>query len=242
MRNNLNSPITVNNRYESLKDDKKYEDDFVDDWQREDGDGNNCHNTKEPIRQKDFISKSSTRNNKKNDVHRNKRTVNNKRSVTILGDSIVKGIQGHKMKSAVNNTMNIFVKSFPGANTEDMYSYTKPTLKHNPNLIILHCGTNDLRNDRSTESIAEDIVRLAYSLKTETTDVIVSGITPRYDNLDGKGKEVNKILYNKLSEINLGFINNGNIDPSLHLNNSGLHLNYSGVKTLADNYLDMINL
>ena len=35
VRNNLNSPITLNNRYESLKDDKKYEDDFVDDWQRE---------------------------------------------------------------------------------------------------------------------------------------------------------------------------------------------------------------
>ena len=146
------------------------------------------------------------------------------------------------MKLALNNTTNVYVKSFPGANTEDMYSYTKPTSKRNPNLIILHCGTNDLRNEISSERIADNIVTLARSLKTEATDIIVSGITPRNDNLDMKGREVNKLLCRKLSGQNLGYIDNTNIDVNQHLNKSGLHLNYLGVKTLADNYLDIIDL
>ena len=41
---------------------------------------------------------------------------NKKRTITILGDSIVKGIEGYKMREALNNTTNVYVKSFSGAN------------------------------------------------------------------------------------------------------------------------------
>ena len=41
-------------------------------------------------------------------------TANKKRSVTILGDSIIKGIEGYKMKQATRNSnTNVYVKSFP---------------------------------------------------------------------------------------------------------------------------------
>ena len=170
--------------------------------------------------------------------HQNKK----KRTVTILGDSIVKGIEGYKMREALNNTTNVYVKSFSGANIDDMKSYIKPSTRRNPHAIIIHCGTNELRNDNTAEEIADNIVNLALSVKTETTEVIISGITPRKDKLNAKGMKVNEYLYKKLSERNMGFINNDNIDANIHLNKSGLHLNYIGTKRLADNFLDIINI
>ena len=51
-----------------------------------------------------------------------------KRSTTeILGDSMVKGIQGFKMKEAVRHKENVFVRSFPGANIDAMNYYEKVT-------------------------------------------------------------------------------------------------------------------
>ena len=155
---------------------------------------------------------------------------------------MIKDIEGYKMKKALNNKTNVYVKCFPGASIEDMHSYAKPTMRHDPNLIIIHCGTNDLRKEKTAAVIADDIVTLARSLKTDSTEVIVSGIVPRRDKLDEKRKEVNSYLNRKLNEINLGFIDNGNINAMNNLNKSGLHMNYAGTKILADNFLDIINL
>ena len=41
-----------------------------------------------------------------------------------------------------NSNTNVYVKSFPGATIDDMYSYAIPSLKHEPNAIIIHCGMN----------------------------------------------------------------------------------------------------
>ena len=155
---------------------------------------------------------------------------------------MIKDIEGYKMKKALNNKTNVYVKYFPSASIEDMHSYAKPTMRHDPNLIIIHCGTNDLRKEKTAAVIADDIVTLARSLKTDSTEVIVSGIVPRRDKLDEKRKEVNSYLNRKLNEINLGFIDNGKINVMNNLNKSGLHMNYAGTKILADNFLDIINL
>ena len=186
------------------------------------------------------ITNSDNRKNRNNNI--NKDVTNKRRSVTIMGDSMIKDIEGYKMKKALNNKTNVYVKCFPGASIEDMHSYAKPTTRHDPNLIIIHCGTNDLRKEKTAAVIADDIVTLARSLKTDSTEVIVSGIVPRRDKLDEKRKEVNSYLNRKLNEINLGFVDNGNINAMNNLNKSGLHMNYAGTKILADNFLYIINL
>ena len=81
-----------------------------------------------------LITDNNSRNEQNSQVNKNT-TSNKKRSVTILGDSMVKGIEGYKMKKALNNKINVYIKSFPGAIIEDMYSYAKPSLKHDPNVI-----------------------------------------------------------------------------------------------------------
>ena len=83
-------------------------------------------------------------NNKPNeasskDSHRNNETY----TTVIVGDSIVKNIYGQKMGNNTNS--RVFVKSFSGATTGDMGHYIKPTLERNPDHVILHVGTNDLK-------------------------------------------------------------------------------------------------
>ena len=42
------------------------------------------------------------------------------------------------------------VRPHPGATTVDMIDYIKPELCHKPDIVILHCGTNDITNDVNT--------------------------------------------------------------------------------------------
>ena len=105
-----------------------------------------------------------------------------------------------------------------------MESYIKPTLKNKPERIIIHCGTNDLKNN-TPQSIGDNILSLAKSSQQENNTVFVSSIVPRKDHLDKKCKEVNIIFEKRCNEMNLAFISHGNISTRYHCNYDGLHLN-----------------
>ena len=112
----------------------------------------------------------------------------------VVGDSIVKKVKCWELSTKDD----LFaVRSLPGAKTDDMESYVKPTLKSKPERIIIHCGTNDLKNN-TPQSIANNILSLAKSSQQKNNTVFVSSIVPRKDHLDKKGKEVNIILEKKM--------------------------------------------
>ena len=69
------------------------------------------------------------------------------------------------MSNKVKSDCKIFVKHFAGATTNCMEDYMKPSLRKDPNHIILHVGTNDLILDRTSQDIATSIVNLACSIK-----------------------------------------------------------------------------
>ena len=133
---------------------------------------------------KNPIDESSTEQNENDKfiVISNKKK-SNKRSITIIGDSTVKDIKSFKMRKALSSSDKIYVKSFPGAKSEDMIDYIKPSLKYNPDLLILHVGTNSLRSNKTSEEIAEDITKLATEAKSNAKDIIISGIIPRNDDV-----------------------------------------------------------
>ena len=72
-----------------------------------------------------------------------------------------------------------------------MSDYAKPTMKHEPDFVILHTGTNDLKSANSPEVISDEIIKLALNLKTDNNDIAISGILPRNDDLNTKGQEMN---------------------------------------------------
>ena len=147
-------------------------------------------------------------------------------STEIIGDSMVKHIQGYKMCEATNGQGKIFVRAFHGAKVDDMNSYSVPTTKKNPRRIVIHCGTNDISSGTAPNEVAEEIVDLATNPKSHKNEVFVSSIVARGDRWNERVSQVNNILKDKCNREGLPFIDNSNIEPAHHLNRSNLHSKY----------------
>ena len=160
------------------------------------------------------------------------------RSITILKD-----IKPYKIRNALTSKERVYVKSFSGATIRDMHEYAMPSMRHNPNLIAIPVGTNDLRSIKSPTEIAQEIIELGMKLKSEENDITINSIVARNDEklLNEKRQKVNDLVKIKTSELGLGFIDHKDITPQLHCNHSGLHLNYDGTFKLGSNFVQMIN-
>ena len=76
----------------------------------------------------------------------NPKSVPTKNSVIIVGDSIVKHLTG----PGISKKNNIKIKTNPGATTEDIIDYIKPSIRKKPDFLLVHSGTNDLTNGINT--------------------------------------------------------------------------------------------
>ena len=192
------------------------------------------------------ISTANQDGEKSNVVDNNKfikvKAKNNARSISIIGDSIIKGMDPFKMKKSLPSKDKLYVKTFPGATIDDMKVYAIPTMKREPDLIILHCGTNNLPESKEPKVIAEEIINLAVELKTDDNEVMISGLTMRKDKHQDKGEKVNDYLKIKSSEIGLSFIDNSNLILNSHFNSKGIHLNFKGTQALANNFMNAIKI
>ena len=169
-----------------------------------------------------------------------KSTRQGKEMVVIAGDSIVKNIIGPKMSADYPDHYYI-VKPFPGATVSDMEDFIKPLTRRSPDKMILHVGTNDLRNNSSSKIIADSIVNIVTQIKEDSpgTAVGISAILVRNDNneLAAKATQTNNILKGYYCSRNrIPFLSNSNMNAS-HLNMRGFHLNRHGSLTLQQNLL-----
>ena len=174
-------------------------------------------------------NKSSNKNKKKN-------------VVVIAGDSLVKNMVGAYMgKDDADNYY--VVKPFPGATVEDMEDFIKPITRKSPDKLILHIGTNDLRNCEP-KIIADSIVNLITQIKEDSpnTTVGISALLERKDcpKLATKVKQVNLILDNYCQLNKIPFLKNANININ-HLNSRGLHLSKLGTQSLQNNFIEFAN-
>ena len=82
-----------------------------------------------------------------------------------------------------------------------------------PDRVIIHEGTNDLRSSQAPETIAKNIIDIAKSSTTNKNEILVSSIVPRRDNMNGQGRQINNILQKLCVENNFAYVNHGNIKP-----------------------------
>ena len=101
-------------------------------------------------------------------------------------------IQGRKLGRKAKQ--DVIVKLFPGSKLDCMPHYAIPTVKSNPDCIIIHCGTNNLKMDESPEAITEKTIEVAKTVKSTTNEVVIWSIIPRRDKLADKGSKVNGIV------------------------------------------------
>ena len=122
-----------------------------------------------------------------------------------------------------------------------MESYIRSTIERAPSNVTLHCGTNDLKTSTDPEQIAENIINLAKSIKTDKSNVLISELTPRNDQLNKKAKEVNEVLARECNKRNIVVIKRDNMNARRHCNKSGFHLNWKGTNILIENILFYLN-
>ena len=156
----------------------------------------------------------------------------------MLGGSIVKN---NAITKLIKHKKHVVVKHFSDAKIKDMKHYVKPTqekttCKYN----YCHVDTKDLRNNKNSVKVANEIVEFATSIKTSENNVVVFSIVPRKDRFNNKAKEVNENLKDKCEEHNLQLIQHHNINLFRQTNEKGLHLNNYGDKQLTRNFTSFI--
>ena len=188
-----------------------------------------------------------TKVNKNNDHHlgvkdqikAKKLVLNEKKKVFVLGDSLVKHIQGWDITKKLENKRKVYFRQFAGSKVICMNDYVKPCIReNNPAHIIFHVRTNDIPTSKDPLAIVQSIVDLAKSVLTQDLSVTISSIIPRNDQWNNKVREVNDSLAGMCENDNISFIDHSRlIDPKKNLNNSKLHLNIKGYNKLRDNFV-----
>ena len=75
-----------------------------------------------------------------------------KKSAFLVGDSMIKKVDGYLLTSSINHKYIVKVRPFVTAKTDDMYDHMKPTQRNfQPNVYISYAGTNDLAKNMTAE-------------------------------------------------------------------------------------------
>ena len=127
------------------------------------------------------------------------------------------------------------IRHHHGATTVYMIDYIKPELRHKPDIIILHCGTNDITNDVNTVKKMNKLVK-EIEENGSSTDTVVSGLTKRFDrNVINSIERINENLKWWCTGKGFTLIDSNNINESC-LNRGKHHLNRRGSSYLANNF------
>ena len=62
-----------------------------------------------------------------------------------------------------------------------MIDYIKPELRHKPDIVILHSGTNDITNDVNTVKKMKKLVKKIEE-NDGSTDIVISGLIKRFNH------------------------------------------------------------
>ena len=127
------------------------------------------------------------------------------------------------------------IRPHPGATIIDMIDYIKPKLHHKPDIIILHCGANDVTNDVNTVKKGMKLVKEIQE-NDGSTDIVISRLIKRFDrNAIDDIERIDEKLKRWCIGKGLTFTDNDNINESC-LNRGKLLLNRRGLSYLANNF------
>ena len=118
--------------------------------------GKNNNDDKSP--QNENIKHPKTPNSQGNKLLTDKK----KSNIYILGDCIVKHIEGWKLTKKTDKNHTIYVRSYLKTKVKCMKDYVKPSIRENdPDHVILHVGTNELNSELLPEKTAKSIPDVA---------------------------------------------------------------------------------
>ena len=155
----------------------------------------------------------------------------NVKNVVVCGDSMINRIDSNGISGKYHKSR---VKSFSGATSKDLVHFIKPLLYDNPDIMIIHVGTNDITKNIDTIKYLGEVIDLVKT-NSPSTEIIVSNICRREDRkVEEERKLINEGICTLASKYGLKIIDNKNIDSPC-LSKKKLHLNRKGLAKLAVN-------
>ena len=156
-----------------------------------------------------YLSNAHMKNNRQNQRTSRKEEGS---STYVVGDSMINGMDESKMS---NRRRIIKVRAHPGASISDMLDYLRPILRKKPTHLVLHAGTNDIRNLSPEEILDQfDKVNDVVTRDSPETKLILSSLIERYDftELNDKTNVTNDFVKKFCDSKLLTYVDNTNID------------------------------
>ena len=134
----------------------------------------------------------------------------NTKKVFIVGDSMIKNITG----TGISRSNTVKMRPYPGATTVDICDYIKPELCHKPDVLIIHCGTNDIENEINTVKKIKKLVKEVDEYdKQDPPKFVISSLIKRYDqDFNDDIANINEKRQRFCNSKGMSFIDNNNID------------------------------
>ena len=131
----------------------------------------------------------------RNKANKNHDGTDKKMTAVIVGDSMIMYLNVKRLKRSMpTGNQNIHVETYRGSTTEAMTHHIKACLAKQPDQIVLHVGTNDIR-DKQPKEIVDGIVKVQDIIKeSPETVVAVSELIHRNDKVEYSQK-VKKVNY-----------------------------------------------
>ncbi len=163
-----------------------------------------------------------------------------RRTVLILGDSIPKYLQGRRL----SRRLKVVNRCISGSDLELWIKIAPAFVEEvQPSCVIIHCGTNNINTCFPSECL-ELLVKLGNIIKEINSDihVAVSSLTNQeHYGISAWLKEYNSRLADVCDLLHWTYIDNSNIGNG-HLARDKLHLNRSGTRTLAMNFISFLRI
>ena len=159
----------------------------------------------------------------------------NKQSISVLGDSMTRNVQLNL------DSQNLFLRKNSQVYTIDDACDIVDEVDSDH--ILIHVGTNHLRNESAAETITKlRVLENKLCSNVNIASVSLSGIVGRKSNNKVKNKiRMINAAMKLICEHNCwSYIDNRNISLN-HLTNDGVHLSSSGVALLEDNMLTVLS-
>ena len=136
------------------------------------------------------------RENKNSSNKENYSVINStsKKDIIIVGDSMMKHVNG----SEVSRDNSVKNRCHPGATTDDIIDYVRPTARKKPDMIIFHTGNNGVRNKVNTLQKVKEVITTIEEIDVNNKIQIVFSSVTHLDDQDFEEeiKEINKMLEN----------------------------------------------
>jgi hypothetical protein len=153
-----NTNIPLRNRYSALRIEENA---IIDENEH-----HACQNEHHACQNEDNATRNrqdKTPNQRKQNVK--KGDTNEKITTVIVGDSMVEHLDPKRLKRSIAaGNHNIYVGTYRGSNTEAISHHIRPCVARKPHQIILHVGTNDIR-DKQTNEIVNGILEIEEKIQ-----------------------------------------------------------------------------